>query len=431
MCRGARVLLAHHLLNRRMKRCVEADIIEFPMRVSRLFWIAPLAAALAVTVSAQDGASLPSAPSATLEQQRPPAPPPQVQTAPAPEKKAEEAKPQQPVLETLDPKMRPKPVQQVNPAAQPEQAAQAQTTPPRDKNDAKGSSDNPFSIVVPVNEVNVVFVVTDKHNHYVKDLKEVDFRILDNNKPPANVRNFASETNLPLRVGLLVDASNSIRDRFRFEQQAAIEFLNQIIHPDRDQAFVIGFDTTPEITQDFTNNPEKLASGVRMLRPGGGTALYDAVYGACHDKLIKTQSNRGGLRRAIILLSDGEDNQSRVTRDDAIEEAQRAEVVVYTISTNVSGTKSRGDKILEAIANATGGRAFFPFKIEEVSDAFSQIQEELRSQYAISYKPADFTADGKFRSIDIEALNKKYKVRGRKGYFAPRAERASAAVGAQ
>lgn len=406
------------------------------MRVFRLVWIAPLTAVLSVAVSAQD-ASLPSAPSATLEQQRPPAPPPQPaqEQSKAPEPKAEEAKPQQPVLETLDPKMRPKPVQQQNVAPQTEPTAQAQnqtTTPPdKDKNDGKGSSDNPFSIVVPVNEVNVVFTVTDKHNHYVKDLREADFRILDNNKPPANVRNFASETNLPLRVGLLVDASNSIRDRFRFEQQAAIEFLNQIVHPDRDQAFVLGFDTTPEITQDFTNNPEKLASGVRLLRPGGGTALYDAVYGACHDKLIKTQSSRGALRRAIILLSDGEDNQSRVTRDDAIEEAQRSEVIVYTISTNVSGTKSRGDKILETIANATGGRAFFPFKIEEVSDAFSQIQEELRSQYAISYKPADFSADGKYRSIDIEAVNKKYKVRSRKGYFAPRAERASAAVGAQ
>jgi len=401
------------------------------MRVFRLVWIAPLAVAFTVTASAQDGTSLPSAPSATLEQQRPPAPPPQEQTK-APEPKAEEAKPQQPVLETLDPKMRPRPVQQTNPVPQQDQTAQAQTTTPApDKNDGKGSSDNPFSIVVPVNEVNVVFVVTDKHNHYVKDLKEADFRILDNNKPPANVRNFASETNLPLRVGLLVDASNSIRDRFRFEQQAAIEFLNQIVHPDRDQAFVLGFDTTPEITQDFTNSPEKLASGVRLLRPGGGTAMYDAIYGACHDKLIKTESTRGGLRRAIILLSDGEDNQSRVTRDDAIEEAQRAEVIVYAISTNVSGTKSRGDKILEAIASATGGRAFFPFKIEEVSDAFSQIQEELRSQYAVSYKPADFAADGKYRSIDIEALNKKYKVRGRKGYFAPRAERVAAAVGAQ
>ena len=401
------------------------------MRISRLFWIAPLAAFLGITVSAQDGSSLPSAPSATLEQQRPPAAPPAQQPqAKAAENKVDDAQPQQPVLENLDPKLR----QRVQPdnVPQPEPTAQAQTPPAPSKNESEGSQEKPFNIVVPVNEVNVVFTVTDKHNHYVKDLKAADFRILDNNKPPANVRNFASETNLPLRVGLLVDASNSIRDRFRFEQQAAIEFLNQIIHPDRDQAFVIGFDTTPEITQDFTNIPEKLAAGVRMLRPGGGTALYDAVYGACHDKLVKTQSNRGALRRAIILLSDGEDNQSRVTRDDAIEEAQRAEVIVYTISTNVSGTKSRGDKILEAIANATGGRAFFPFKIEEVSDAFSQIQEELRSQYAISYKPADFATDGKYRSIDIEALNKKYKVRSRKGYFAPRTtERAAAAVGAQ
>jgi len=285
-----------------------------------------------------------------------------------------------------------------------------------------------------VNEVNVVFTVTDKHNHYVRDLKAADIKVLDDRKPPESIRNFASETNLPLRVGLLIDASNSIRDRFRFEQQAAIEFLNQIIHSDRDQAFVLGFDTTPEITQDFTGNTEKLGNGVRMLRPGGGTAMYDAIYGACRDKLLNADKLRnasisGPLRRAIILVSDGEDNQSRVTRDDAIEEAERAEVIVYAISTNVSGTKSRGDKILEVIANATGGRAFFPFKIEEVADAFSQIQEELRSQYAVSYKPADFLTDGKYRSIDIEAVNKKYKVRSRKGYFAPKSETASAAGG--
>jgi Mg-chelatase subunit ChlD len=273
-----------------------------------------------------------------------------------------------------------------------------------------------------VNEVNVVFTVTDKHNHFVKDLKKDDFRVFDDKKPPLSVRGFSAETNLPLRVGLLIDASNSIRDRFRFEQQASIEFLNQIIRPNRDQAFVLGFDTTPEVTQDFTGDAEKLSNGVRLLRPGGGTALYDALYGACRDKLLKTQP---GTRRAIILLSDGEDNQSRVTRDDAIEEAQRAEVIVYAISTNVSGVKSRGDKIMEAIASATGGRVFFPFKIEEVSDAFSQIQEELRSQYAISYRPADFLADGKYRTIDIEALNKKYKVRSRRGYFAPRSESAS------
>jgi VWFA-related protein len=390
------------------------------MRFTRLFAVTSFAVALCFDSSAQDANNLPSAPSATLEQHAEPAPAPSTPQQPAqqPELKHRE-KPGQPVLETLDPKPRAVPQPQ-NTAAQP---ASAQSS-----NQSAAEQAPPTIIRSTVNEVNVVFAVTDKHNHYVKDLKASDFRVLDNRMPPASIRSFASETNLPLRVGLLVDSSNSIRDRFRFEQQAAIEFLNQIIHPSRDEAFVLGFDTTPEITQDFTGNSERLANGVRMLRPGGGTAMYDAIYGACRDKLEKKNAE-GGVRRAIILLSDGEDNQSRVTRDDAIEEAERADVVVYTISTNVSGTKTRGDKILEAIAEATGGRAFFPFKIEEVSDAFSQIQEELRSQYAISYKPADFIADGKYRTIDIESVNKKYKVRGRKGYFAPRAETASVTGG--
>ncbi len=277
-----------------------------------------------------------------------------------------------------------------------------------------------------VNEVNLVFTVTDKHGHFIKNLRQDDVSLLDDNKPPAKIEEFRTETDLPLRVGLLIDASNSIRDRFTFEQQAAIEFFNQIIRPGRDQAFVIGFDTTPEITQDFTNDTGKLANGVRMLRAGGGTALYDALYGACRDKLLKIRDRSPvATRRAIILLSDGEDNQSRVTREEAIEMAQRAEVIVYTISTNISGIKTRGDKIMERIADATGGRPFFPFKIEDVANAFSSIQEELRSQYSISYKPADFVADGRYRSIQLAATNKKYRVRARKGYFAPRLETTS------
>jgi VWFA-related protein len=411
--------VAKDLLIGNVKTTGKAEYNYLSMRISRLMWIASLAAIFVVSSPAQDASSLPSAPSSTLEQQAP-APPPQQKQ---PELKKRDSKPSAPVLETLDPKPIPKPVSSAPATPQGSGQAGSASLPSAGR---EPSDETPATVIRSnVNEVNVVFVVTDKHNHYVKDLKAADFRVLDNKMPPASVRNFSSETNLPLRVGLLVDSSNSIRDRFRFEQQAAIEFLNQIIHSDRDQAFVLGFDTTPEITQDFSGNTEKLANGVRMLRPGGGTAMYDAVYGACRDKLQKTQSAQGGLRRAIILLSDGEDNQSRVTRDDAIEEAQRAEVIIYAISTNVSGTKSRGDKILEAMADATGGRAFFPFKIEEVSDAFSQIQEELRSQYAISYKPADFLSDGKYRSIDIESVNKKYKVRGRKGYFAPRAETAA------
>src|SRR5664280_2677334 len=233
-------------------------------------------------------------------------------------------------------------------------------------------------------------------------------------------RSFSRETNLPLRVGLLIDASNSVRDRFKFEQEAAIEFLNQIIRSKYDKAFVIGFDTTPEVTQDITDDTEALSHGVRMLRPGGGTAMYDAIYFACRDKLMKEDKSQVATRRAIILLSDGEDNQSRVSRDEAVEMAQRAEVIIYTISTNTSGLKLRGDKILEHFADETGGKAFFPFKIQDVADAFSQIQDELRSQYAVSYKPADFAPNGKYRKIEILADNKKYKVRARKGYYAPR-----------
>src|ERR1022692_1937690 len=270
-----------------------------------------------------------------------------------------------------------------------------------------------------VNEVNVVFTVTDKHGHYVRDLKKENFKVLDDNKPPVEIRSFHAETNLPLEVGLLVDASNSVRDRFKFEQEAATEFLNQTIRPKYDKAFVVGFDVTPEVTQDFTDSTEKLSIGVRSLRPGGGTAMYDALYFACRDKLMKAQHD-GPVRRAIILLTDGDDNQSHVTREEAIEMAQRAEVIVYTISTNLSGAGRHGDKVLERIADATGGRAFFPFQMRDVADAFLSIQEELRSQYAVAYKPAGFAANGRYRTIEILAQDRNLKVRTRKGYFAPK-----------
>jgi len=270
-----------------------------------------------------------------------------------------------------------------------------------------------------VNEVNVVFTVTDKHGRYVKDLKKDDFKVIDDSKPAEEIRSFQSESDLPLQVGLLVDASNSVRDRFKFEQEAAIEFLNQTIRRKYDQAFVVGFDVTPEVTQDFTDSTDALSIGVHALRPGGGTAMYDALYFACRDKLLKAQQ-RGPVRRAIILLSDGEDNQSHVTREESIEMAQRAEVIVYTISTNLTGNDHHGDKVLERIAEATGGRAYVPFQITDVANAFAAIQEELRSQYAISYKPADFRPDGRYRSIEILAQNQKgLHVRSRRGYYAP------------
>jgi len=284
---------------------------------------------------------------------------------------------------------------------------------------AGADSDTLTTLRTTTNEVNVVFTVTDKHGRRITDLKQNDFRVLDDNKPPQEIRSFHAETNLPLQVGLLIDASNSVRDRFKFEQESAIEFLNQTIHPHYDQAFVVGFDVTPEVTQDFTDDTGQLAHGVHELRAGGGTALYDALYFACRDKLLKAPKN-ATVRRAIILLSDGDDNQSHVSREEAIEMAQRAEAIVYTISTNVSGTKGAGDKVLERIADATGGRAFFPFQIRDVANAFAEIQNELRSQYAISYKPADLKHDGHYRTIEIVANDRKnLRVRSRRGWYAP------------
>src|SRR5271165_5669207 len=302
-----------------------------------------------------------------------------------------------------------------------EQAAPAATTAPQaapgEQNSGGPGADNAdvLKIRVGINEVNVVFTVTDKHGKRVTDLKQNDFRFVDDNKPATEIRSFHAETNLPLQVGLLIDASNSVRDRFKFEQESAIEFLNQTVRKRYDQAFVVGFDATPEVMQDFTDDTERLAHGVRELRPGGGTALYDA----CRDKLLKAPQI-GPTRRAIILLSDGEDNQSHVTREESIEMAQRAEAIIYTISTNVSGSKGAGDKVLERMADATGGRAFFPFQIREVSNAFAEIQDELRSQYAVSYKPADLKPDGHFRTIEIVAIDRKnFRVRARRGWYAP------------
>jgi VWFA-related protein len=286
-----------------------------------------------------------------------------------------------------------------------------------DAGDGTPSSDT--TITRRVNEVNWVFTVMDRHGRYVKDLKKEDFNVLDNNRPVNRIRSFQNETDLPLQVGLLIDASNSIRERFKFEQESAIEFLNDTIRRKYDKAFVIGFDVTPEVTQDFTDDAEALSQGIRVLRPGGGTALFDALYYACRDKLMK-EPHSGPVRKAIILLTDGDDNQSHVTREEAIEMAQRAEVVVYTISTNLTDKGGEGDKILQRIADATGGRSYTPFQLTDVADAFGKIQDELRSQYALSFRPPELNPDGSFHVVQILAKNHKgLRVRGRLGYYAP------------
>src|SRR5258708_3167149 len=194
----------------------------------------------------------------------------------------------------------------------------------------KPEADDPGRITIPVtvNEVNVVFTVTDRHNRYVQDLVKGDFKVIDDERPVGVIRSFRRETDLPLQVGLLIDASNSIRDRFKFEQESAIEFLNDTIRRKYDQAFVIGFDEKPELTQDLTDNMEALSKGVRMLHPGGGTALYDALYYASRDKFLQSAQS-DSVRRAIILVTDGDDNASHRPPEEPIQLAPRATLFAY------------------------------------------------------------------------------------------------------
>ncbi len=270
-----------------------------------------------------------------------------------------------------------------------------------------------------VDEVNVLFIATDRHGKFVRNLNQNDFSIFDDHKPVQSILNFRRETDLPIELGLLMDVSGSVQGRFGFEKEASIGFLQHIIRSGFDRAFVVGFNKESRLTQDFTDQVPLLAAGVQHLTNGGGTALYDAIYKACKEKLLREPSDHP-IRKAIVILSDGEDNQSEYTRAQANEMAQRAEVLIYAISTDDSGLILRGDKVLEDLASATGGRAFFPYKMKDITRSFAAIEEELRSQYDVSYKPSDFDADGRYHSIEITALKKDLQVRARRGYYAPR-----------
>ncbi len=270
-----------------------------------------------------------------------------------------------------------------------------------------------------VDEVNVLFIATDRHGKFVRNLSEKDFAFSDDHKPVESILAFKPETDLPIELGLLMDVSGSVESRFGFEKAAATGFLQHIIRPGYDKAFVVGFNRESHLAQDFTDNVPMLAAGVQRLKDGGGTALYDAVYQACKDKLLRERADHP-VRKAIVVVSDGEDNQSEHTKAQAIEMAQRAEVLIYAISTDDSGLILRGDKVLEELATATGGRAFFPYKMKDITRSFAAIEDELRSQYDVSYKPSDFSADGRFHSIQITALKKDLQVRARQGYFAPK-----------
>ena len=273
-------------------------------------------------------------------------------------------------------------------------------------------------IQVDVTRVNVLFTVTDKKGRFITDLGKEDFQVSENKKPQV-IQEFAAETDLPLRIAILIDTSNSIRDRFKFEQEAAVAFVNSVIRPREDKAMIVSFDTSAELASDLIDDPEKLAKTIRNLRPGGGTSLYDAIYFACRDRLLEDQP-RHKFRRAVIIVSDGDDNQSRVTRDQALEMAQKADSVIYAISTNISRIENDGDKVLKYLTQETGGQAFFPFKVQDLEQSFENIATELRRQYNIFYRPEPLKADGLYHTISVKVNGRKdLIVRARKGYYAP------------
>jgi VWFA-related protein len=338
--------------------------------------------------------SLPDAPGQSVPVPAKPAPPPPA----APPKPLPPATATQPA----DP-----PAQTVTTNREPEQAA-------------PGDEEGTYTLKANVNEVNLTFTVTDSHGRFVNHLQQQDFALLDDQRAPAQVYSFTQRTNQPLRVGLVIDASTSIRARFKFEQQAATEFLLDILRPRTDRAFIMGFDVSSYVTQGFTNNPDLLETGLTRLKPGGGTALYDAVYKACRDQMIKNIPANAEVRKALILVSDGDDNQSRAYLDDAIKMCQRAETTIFAISTNTSPSRERGDEVLKKMALATGGTAFYPQRLEDIANEFHRVEEVLRSQYSLAYKPADFRADGSFRTIYLTSLRGGYSVHARTGYFAPK-----------
>ena len=333
--------------------------------------------------------------------------------APAPQSAAPSAtkpapQPQAPPLPPVNTQPAPQPAQQSPPPASP--APGAANTP---------NTDQPITTIqIQANEVNLIFTVTDKKGRFITGLQQQNFGLLDNRLPPLAVLRFTQQTNLPLRVGIMLDTSSSIRQRFQFEQDSAVEFLLQVLHRN-DRAFVEGFDIQTDLSQDFSNNVDLLNQGIRKLRPGGGTALFDALYKTCRDQMLTLQ-DQGAVRRALILVSDGDDNYSRAEESDSIKMCQRAQTIVYTISTNISPSKDKGDDVLKQISEATGGQAFYPTKLEDVATGFRNIEEELRSQYSLVYRPADLIADGSFRTIYFQANDSRYHVRAQKGYFAPR-----------
>ncbi len=275
---------------------------------------------------------------------------------------------------------------------------------------------DPGTIRSEVTRVNMLFTVTDKKGRFVTDLVKDDFTVAENKKPQP-ILEFTAESDLPLRLAILIDTSGSITDRFKFQQEAANNFIHDVMRP-QDKAIIVAFDSSAELVADMTSDIGTLENAVHNLRAGGGTALYDAIYFACKERLIKDQPMYK-FRRAMVVLSDGEDNASQHSREQALEMAQRADTVIYTISTNITHVETDGDKVMRYFADETGGNSFFPFEAKDLNQSFENIANELRHQYNLFYRPEPLNNDGQYHKVLIKIKNRHdLIVRARKGYYA-------------
>jgi Ca-activated chloride channel homolog len=316
------------------------------------------------------------------------------------------------------------------PAATPTQPSGAQTkTPPPDTSPQQPQQGKTPPIVSTTGLVHLVATVMDRHRNFVTDLDQSDFKILEDGTPQ-EIRYFGRDTDLPLRIGILLDTSNSIRPRLEFEKDAAMDFLQHVIRRNQDQAFLMTFDNEPEVIQDYTGDLARLTDAIRKQRAGGGTALNDAIYLAA-EKLTNPPLPKVNpeVRRVLVVISDGDDNLSDHALSESIEAAIRAEAAIYCVSTNtdwlaIDGDKPRkmhiegGDKVLEEFADQSGGRVFYPYKVDDLAQSFVDIGTELRSQYFIAYSPTNAQSTGQYHKIEVQTDRKGLNVRTRKGYYA-------------
>jgi VWFA-related protein len=292
------------------------------------------------------------------------------------------------------------------------------------------------SIKVDVDVVNILASVRDKRGALIPNLGKDDFTVLEDGKSQP-IKYFTKETDLPLTIGLLVDVSRSQENLIGIERNAASQFFSQVLRK-KDEAFLISFGEEAELLQDYTQssrllnqglNELRVSSGVGGLTPGPvptagqprGTVLYDAVYLAANDKL------RGEVgRKVIVVITDGVDEGSRVTMNSAIEAAQKADAVIYSIDYQDSafygpfGGGGGGSGVLHKMSDETGGRVYKVDRKHTLEQVFQELQEEMRSQYSIGYTPTNDRKDGSYRRLDVKLSNKDLKAQARKGYYAIR-----------